>query len=230
MHPTRRRALAAVTLAGIVSLAPLVGARAHEGVEVGDLEIIVGFVNEPAYTGQPNGVQLRLLHGGDPVNDAAGDLEVVVSYGDDETDPSPLVPAFLIEGGKVVSGTPGEYRYDFIPSQPGKYSFHITGTVGDEEIDETFTAGPETFSIVQDPAEAEFPALDAPSISDISTRLERESGRIADAAASIEAAEAAAAAASDAAAQARTIATIAVIVGAIGVIAGIAALATRNRA
>ncbi len=44
-----------------------------------------------------------------------------------------------------------------IPTQPGVYSFRITGAIDGVEINEVFTAGPETFSEVTPRTEIEFP-------------------------------------------------------------------------
>ncbi len=54
-------------------------------------------------------------------------------------------------------GDPGHYVAYFIPTQPGDYSFHVTGEIDGVAIDETFTAGPETFSTVTPREELEFP-------------------------------------------------------------------------
>ena len=112
------------------------------------------------------------------------------------------------------------------PSQPGKYTFHFTGTVDGEKIDEEMTSGPKTFYEVTDLAESEFPAVNAPSGDELATRIDQEAARTDEA---VAAAKAEAASAEDAASSARTVAIIGVIVGAIGVIAAIIAL-TRTRA
>jgi hypothetical protein len=54
-------------------------------------------------------------------------------------------------------GDPGHYVAYFIPTQPGDYSFHVTGDIDGQAIDETFTAGPETFSTVIPRSDLEFP-------------------------------------------------------------------------
>lgn len=43
------------------------------------------------------------------------------------------------------SGTPGDYRGWLIPTRPGKYTFHFTGTIKGDPIDERITASPTTF-------------------------------------------------------------------------------------
>jgi hypothetical protein len=48
-----------------------------------------------------------------------------------------------------------------IPVTPGDYAFHVYGTINGENVDETFTPGPETFSSVEDRAALEFPSTTA---------------------------------------------------------------------
>jgi hypothetical protein len=114
-----------------------------------------------------------------------------------------------------------------VPAEAGEYTFHITGTVDDEEVDETVTSGPQTFSDVIDIAEVTFPAVDAPTNEELATRIEQDSSRTAEA---LAATDAAATAAADDASSARITAMIAILVGAIGVIAGIAGIAAGRAA
>jgi hypothetical protein len=155
-----------------------------------------------------------------------GDVQVEISFGDETSEPMDLEPAFFFEGDQLVYGEPGDYHANFVPSQSGRYTFHFTGTIDGEEVDEEMTSGPDTFSVVQDVAAASFPAVDAPSNEDLATRVDEEATRSAD---GIAAAEAAAASAEDAASSARTAGMAGVVLGAIGIIAAIAALATGRR-
>jgi len=223
----RTRAATALTTTALVLLAPAGAASAHEGTTVGKLAIEVGFVNEPAYVGQPNGVQLILVNDGKPVKDLGDSLTVEVSFGDETSEPQTLEPWFFYEDGVLDSGNPGEYRYYFIPSQPGPYTFHFQGKVDGQAIDESFTSSSKGFSEVEDLATAAFPAVTAPTNEELATRVDQESQRADDA---VTQAEAVASNARSAADRARNIAVIGLLVGAIGVIAAIAALATRKRA
>ncbi len=145
-------------------------AGAHEARRVGDRDVVVGWATEPAYAGFGNEVQVIISHGNEPVEDA--ELEAVVAFGAEDaettTDPLPLEPGL---------DSPGEYLAYLIPSRPGTYSFHVTGTVEGEELDETFTSGEDTFSDVSNPSEAEFPAQD-PTRGELSEKLDRLSARI----------------------------------------------------
>jgi hypothetical protein len=55
------------------------------------------------------------------------------------------------------TGTPGSYTAAVIPTAAGDYSFHIFGTINGDQVDETFTSGPNTFDTVTDAATLQFP-------------------------------------------------------------------------
>lgn len=218
----RIRAMAVGFILALAGLALTPGtAAAHEGRHVGDLEMVVGFGTEPAYTGQPNSVQLVLAHHGDPVTDLGDSLSVEVSHGGASSELA-LEPLFEI--GEF--GTPGDYRAWFVPSEPGAYAFRFTGSVEGERVNETFRSGPTTFSEVEDIRGASFPEVDAPTPDELAERIERESARSADA---IGATAVAATNAEDAASAARAIGIIGLVVGALGLAIGIAVLATARR-
>lgn len=222
---TITRAALGTVVAGLLVL-PAAPALAHGEAGEGDLVLTIGFAEEPAYAGLPNAAQLHVEHDGEPVIDLKpGDVQVEISFGD-ETVEMDMEPWFFFEDGELVYGEPGEYRADFVPSQPGKYTFHFTGTIDGEEVDEEMTSGPDTFAVVEDVAAASFPEVEAPSNEDLATRVDEESARAAE---GVAAAETAAASAEDAASSARTVAMIGVVLGAIGIIAAIAALAAGRR-
>jgi hypothetical protein len=149
-------------------------ASAHETREVDGFTFVVGFLNEPAFAGIPNGVSLSITEteSEEPFVDLTDTLEVDVTFGD-ETMTMTMSPAFRVG----VFGTPGEYNADFVPSRPGVYEFRFHGTVGDVEVDETFVSGPDTFDEVQSVAEASFPVQD-PSTGELAELLERETARL----------------------------------------------------
>jgi hypothetical protein len=195
-------------------------ALAHEGRKLGDLEMVVGWGTEPAYAGEVNSVQLLLVHHGEPVVDLGDTLDVEVTFGD-ETEPFTLEPFF--EEGEF--GTPGDYRAFLIPTEPGQYSFHFSGTIDGEEVDETFTSGPGTFDDVENPQAAQFP-VEQPSTGELAERIDREVPRLTG---SIEEAQAAANAAADDASSAKTLGLVGIIVGALGLVVAIVALVWAGR-
>ena len=218
------RPVAATTLAGALTgvLAP--AALAHEPRKQGDLEMVAGFGTEPAYAGQPNSVQLILVHGGRPVVNLGDTLAVEVSFGD-ETMELPIEPFFAV--GEF--GEPGDYRAWLIPTRPGQYEFHFSGTIDGEEVDETFTSGPNTFSDVENPADIQFPVQD-PSTGELAERIDREIPRITSALDEAgRAAVAQANLASDEASSARTLGVIGLAVGGLGLIVAITAVVLSRR-
>jgi hypothetical protein len=212
-------ATVAATLA--VLLIPLLAgpAAAHEEKTVGKYHFVVGFGDEPAYAGEKNSVQLLLADAKDkPVTDLTDTLKVEVKTGSAEPLQLSIEPFF--EVGEF--GTPGDYRAFFIPTAPGSYSFHFTGTIKGQKIDQTFASGPKTFSDIQDPAQVQYPAKQ-PTTGQLATRVDRETGRV-DAALAAERNQA-----KDDAASARTMAVIGLVVGALGLLVAIAALVLRRR-
>ena len=197
------RSMLVATLAGI-ALAIAGPAAAHETRARGPVEMVVGFGTEPAFENEPNAVSVALSRGGDPIVRGV-DLEVEVAFGDQSTTME-LEPGFVVG----VFGEAGSYEADFIPTRPGTYTFHITGTVGSQEVDEEFTSGPDTFNDVNARSEVSFPAAD-PSNAELAERLEQESARVQ---------ELAAAAAVDAD-RASTLGLIALIVGGVALVAGL---------
>jgi len=227
MRRSTFRLAALCAAVAMLVLIPAGAALAHGHASQGDLEMEIGFATEPAYTGQPNAVQLVLVHDGHPVTDLkTGDVSVEVTFGDQTSEPMDMEPWFFFEDGKLDFGEPGEYRANFVPSQAGDYTFHFTGTVDGEEVDEEMTSSPKTFSSVQSLSDAAFPPVDAPTNEELASRIDQESTRSADA---IDAATAAAASAEDAASSAKTVGLIGVVLGALGIIAAIAALAVARK-
>jgi hypothetical protein len=98
--------LAALTLAGM--LVPLLAspAAAHEHRKVGKYNLVVGFGTEPAFTGNPNSVQLILTDAKDkPVTTLRDTLKVAVTSGNAEAKEMTLEPNFGDGWGEQ-----GDYR------------------------------------------------------------------------------------------------------------------------
>ena len=217
---TRRMvAAAALALAGLLLPLLAVPAAAHEDKKVAHYTFTVGFGDEPAYAGLPNSVQLLLANNGKPVTDLKDTLKVTVTTGDSEPKKMSLQPNFGNGWGER-----GDYRAFFIPTTPGAYTFHFTGTIKGKKIDKSLTSIKDGFDEVSDPAQVHYPAVE-PSGAQLATRLDRESGRL----------NAALAAgrkqASDEVAGARRLAMISVFVGVLGLVAALAVgvLALRRR-
>ena len=174
---TRLRAvLIAGAIAGLllVSLAPIVGAHGH--TTASGFHFVIGWSGEPAFVGEPNGIQLFVSDADEkPITDIPADaIKVVVTTAGQDSQSLSLSPAFDVEEG---FGTPGEYSTDLIPTAPGDYTFHFTGTIHGTAIDVSMAAGDETFDGVVAPADIEFP-VKQPTLTEVGTRLDRIDGRL----------------------------------------------------
>ena len=222
----RKRIEALILVAGMAALLLALGAApasAHEARRIGRYNVEVGFGDEPVYAGEKNSVQLLLHDANDkPVTDLGDTLKVDVSTGDDDTPKLSLSMEPNFEAGG--EGTPGDYRAWFIPTAPGPYTFHFTGNIKGQKVDEKFSSSPTTFDEVQDPAQVEFPEKD-PTGAQLNARLDREVPRLNTA---LAASQSRANKAEDAAGQARIIAIVGVVVGVLGLAA--AGFAMRKRA
>lgn len=141
-------------------------ASAHERRDLlgGKYRAVVGFLAEPAYEGQPNGLDLTVTDltqqtadGKDkPVEglDKTFKAEVIVGGGVQKLDLT-LTPVF---------NQPGKYAGRFQPTKAGQYSFRIYGEIEGQRIDERFESGPGRFNDVQSLAPLQFPQqLTAPA-------------------------------------------------------------------
>lgn len=153
-----RQSLALVAVVALlISGYGLLRADAHEHRDVANkYSFVVGFLAEPAFAGQQNGLSLTVSTldptGGtnsQPVEGAEQTLTAEVMYGG-QTMPLTLEPVY---------NEPGSYRAIFFPTAPGDYSFHITGTIEGNDIDETFDSADGEFGPVEDPAPLQFPKV-----------------------------------------------------------------------
>jgi hypothetical protein len=134
-------------LAGMLVVFTSAGpASAHEERKVGKYMFHVGFGDEPAYAGAKNSVQL-LLHDAKtdkPVTSIGDQLKVDVTQGADSAANDSQKMTMNIEPDFEVGefGTPGDYRAFFIPTSPGTYTFHFTGSINGQKVDQKFTSGP----------------------------------------------------------------------------------------
>jgi hypothetical protein len=223
-----QRSIRGITLLGLAAawLVVPAGASGHAAVQVGEFHLHVGWAGEPAYAGQPNAVEVFVAdHDDQPVTDLSADaLKVVVSTGGQDSPTLTLAPAFDLEEG---FGTPGEYAADLMPTVPGEYTFHFTGSVHDQPVDASITSGEETFSSVVGSSDIEFP-VKVPTLADVATRLDRIDGRITElqgaGTASANQVAAATAAAQSAAAAAEKAQLVGLLVGGAGLVVAVVAL------
>jgi hypothetical protein len=195
------RTLTAVGLLG-VSLAFIApgAASAHERRTVaGDYTFVVGFLKEPAFQDETNGIDLRVTKNGDePVEGLDKTLKAEVVVGPNAL-PLELRPRFRV---------PGAYNGEFVPTRPGTYSFHFTGTIEGKAVNETFESGPGRFNDVEAVAPLQFPDK-VPSGVDLQRAVAAAEGR---------------------ASTATTLAAIGGAVGLLGVLLAVWSLASQRRA
>jgi len=219
----RRQSASFAAVLGMAALLVPVAALpafAHGVHKVGKLSLVVGFGTEPAYAGETNSVQVIISEGAKPATDlgAGGGLkaEVTSEAVPGQTTTIEMEPYF--EVGEF--GTPGDYRAFFIPTAPGRYTFHLTGTVKGQKIDKSYTSVKDGFAEIADPASVQFPTKN-PTTGELAQRLDREVPRLNSA---LEASRAAELQARNDAKQARDEAGLARLLAIVGIVAALAGL------
>ncbi|MHB8463282.1 MAG: hypothetical protein ACYDH6_04565 [Acidimicrobiales bacterium] len=202
----------------LLSAAP---AWSHEQRPVSTFQLTVGWQHEPTYVGVENAVQLFIKDAkGTPIDDLGTppSLHVTVSTGTRTSDPLELKASWDPDTGL---GTHGEFDAAVIPTTPGTYTFHFTGSINGQKVDEKFTSSEKTFDDVKVPAAIEFPNQD-PTNGDLATNLTRLNPRVDNALALGKSAH-------DKASSASTLAVVALIVGVVVGGAGLVVGLTRGR-
>lgn len=147
------RLLVVVALSVASVAAAAGGATAHERRMVGPYQLIVGWLDEPAYAGRPNAVSLVVTDTRTTPAKAVEGLERTVSvevYQGGST--TPFAAAF-----RTRPGAPGAYAADLIPTREGSYRFVIKGKLEALDVNEVFESGPGRFDEVRSPASLHYP-------------------------------------------------------------------------
>jgi hypothetical protein len=153
IHRMARAAVLAVVTVALTAG----GAVAHESRDVGEHTFVVGFIDEPVFTGQKSGLEFFVSHGGEePVEGLEETLQAQVTF-ESETRDLEISPRF---------GEPGAYESVFFPTAAGPYTFRLFGEVEGEPFDESFTSGAETFGEVEELAGGQFP-VQFPATADV---------------------------------------------------------------
>jgi len=117
-------------------------AYAHERRTVGAFQFVVGWGDEPPYTGFKNSVQVTITQAdGGAVTELGDALNVEVIKGTERTS-LPLVANFRVGG----FGTPGDFRAWLTPTRPDAYTFRFTGSIRGQNVDESFSSSKTTFN------------------------------------------------------------------------------------
>lgn len=152
--------LAGLAVALMLALSSL--AIGHVRKAAGPYSVELGWVGEPAYSGSRNAVEVHVEDSaGRPVADPRGSLRVEVSFGDARRDLA-LEPA----------GEAGRYEAAIVPTRPGTYAFHVTGTLRGRRIDVAATCSERTFECVEGGDAIQFPVAD-PAASELDRKLDR---------------------------------------------------------
>jgi hypothetical protein len=119
---------------------------------VGDYELVIGFHNEPAYQGEPNGLDLFVtnIKTEEPVNGLEETLHVEIIYGASKQE-------LTME---AQWGQDGAYTAYVLPTEAGDYTWHIWGDIDGTPVDVSMTSSPDTFSSVEPKSAVAFPAAE----------------------------------------------------------------------
>jgi hypothetical protein len=125
---------------------------AHGVTQVGNYELVIGFHNEPAYQGEPNGLDLFVTNTttNEPVNGLEETLRAEIIYGASRQE-------VALRG---QFGQDGAYTADVLPTAAGDYTWHIWGEIEGTPVDVSMTSSPDTFGSVELKSDAAFPAAE----------------------------------------------------------------------
>lgn len=152
-------------------------ALAHEGREVGGYELHFGWRNEPAITGFPNGPEVFIhIHGESESEEPPFPADLAVSLKVEVTFGSESATLELRQAWQE----PGHYIADLIPTLPGDYTFRVFGTIGDTEVNETFSSTEGQFSSVDPSTDVMFPKAGIADVAALLARIEALEARIAE--------------------------------------------------
>lgn len=163
----RHISLVAATLVVVSSFAIYSGtAAAHERRTVGPYQFVVGWLNEPAYVGLLNSLDLRVTDTrATPARNVEG-LEKTLTV---ELQSGGLSPLTLTITARF--GAPGAYNGYVMPTATGAYTFHIKGKVEDLSVDERFESGPGRFGDIEATTALQYPNK-VPGGEDLGRRLD----------------------------------------------------------
>ena len=125
-HSLLKFAFAAGIFATLWALFAAAPALAHTRIEVGPYVVVIGWEKEPVIVGERNAILLEITEDEAPVEGAAGTLDLALEYAG-RTYRANLAPA---------EGKPGRYLAEVYPTVRGQYEVHLTGMIGQTQVDE----------------------------------------------------------------------------------------------
>jgi hypothetical protein len=141
--------LAATVAASILTMSSVLPVLAHEERTVGAYDLELGLIAEPVYVGDRSGLEIHVTKDDKPVEGLETTLKAQVIFGGQQRD--------LTLSAR--EDDPGWYESVFIPTAAGKYTFHLTGTIEGQTIDQSFTSSPTGFDEVNEAATGQFPNI-----------------------------------------------------------------------
>jgi hypothetical protein len=127
-------------------------AAAHERRMVGPYQLVVGWLDEPAYLGAMNSLDLRVTDTRVTPAKAIEGLEKTLTV---DLQAGGLAPLKLTVTARF--GTPGAYNGYALPTATGTYTFTIKGKVESLEINEKFESGPGRFGDIESTDALQYP-------------------------------------------------------------------------
>ncbi len=163
---TRLISLVAATLVVVSSFAIYGGtAAAHERRMVGPYQFVVGWLNEPAYVGLMNSLDLRISDTRVTPAKAVEGLEKTLTV---DLQTGGLAPLPLAVTARF--GTPGAYNGYAMPTATGTYLFTIKGKIDTLDVNEKFESGPGRFGDIESTNALQYPNK-VPAADDLNKRL-----------------------------------------------------------
>jgi hypothetical protein len=147
-------------------------AQAHVVKRSGPFRVTMGWAVEPPYSGSLNHVEVEVADSaGNPVAVPPGALDVDVTFGGARGGVAgggaPLVSMPLFP-----AGARGKLSAAIIPTRPGTYAFHVTGTLRGASVDVQATCSAGTFDCVLEPVGIQFPVKE-PTAGQLAERVAR---------------------------------------------------------
>ena len=152
MRSSINTALVLVLITVAMSVAAQPGS-AHERRTLGPYQVVVGWLEEPAFAGVANAVDFRVTDTRStppkPVEGLEKTLTVEVFQGGSTT---PFSAPF-----RTRFGNPGAYAADIVPTRAGDYRFVVKGKIESLDVNETFESGPGRFDEIRPIAQLQYP-------------------------------------------------------------------------
>jgi hypothetical protein len=166
MHVRHFVALTALSaLVALLATPTLTLAHERRTVGGGKYDVVVGWDTEPAFVNQHNAAGIRVSKAGtnpaEPVTGAEKTLQLQIQQGM-QTQQFPL---------RAVFGQPGYYVADVVPTRAGDYVWIFSGTLGGDQVNETFDSAEGKFDAVTAASGIEFP-IAAPDPDQVNAQLQ----------------------------------------------------------